>query len=203
MSVIPIIYILISLVLTAITVNKNESILNANKTIYLNTNGVHLDIIIPVSEIDNNLKKGLIKTKDVNYLSFGWGDKNFYLNTPTWGDLTLKNAFNALFLNSETLIHLTRYSNKNPKWIAVKINENQLKKLNIYILNAFEFDKHGNTIILENKGYSTNDDFYRAKGSYSCFKTCNTWINTALKTSGLKCCFWTPFDFGVIDKYKN
>lgn len=200
--VIPIVYLLVSLVLTSITVNKKESILNANKTIYLNTNGVHLDIIVPISEIDKNLKKGL-EIKDGAFLSFGWGDKDFYLNTPTWGDLTFKNACNALFLNSEALIHLTRYPNVNHKWTVIKLNESQLKKINTYILSAFEFDEHGNKMILEDKGYSANDDFYIAKGSYSCFKTCNTWINSALKTSGLKSCYWTPFDFGVINKYKK
>jgi len=137
---IPIIYLLISLLLTSITVNESEVSLNANKTIYLNTNGVHLDVIIPVSEIDNNLKKGL-KMKDEKYLSFGWGDENFYLYTPTWSDLTFNNAF--------------------------------------------------------------NDDFYKAKGSYSCLKTCNSWVNSALKMSDLKCCYWTPFDFGIINKYKS
>ncbi|MBL4888255.1 MAG: DUF2459 domain-containing protein, partial [Flavobacteriaceae bacterium] len=47
-----------------------------------------------------------------------------------------------------------------------------------------------------------NDDFYKANGSFSCLKTCNSWANSAFKESGLKSCFWTPFDFGLINKYK-
>ncbi|REG87882.1 uncharacterized protein DUF2459 [Winogradskyella sediminis] len=57
-------------------------------------------------------------------------------------------------------------------------------------------------IILENQGYSSIDDFYKAKGSYSCFKTCNSWVNSAFKESGLKSCLWTPFDFGLMNKYE-
>lgn len=200
--IIPAIYLLVSLLLTSITVNKNEASLSLNKQVYLSTNGVHLDIVIPVSEIDKELLKGL-KVKDEKYVSFGWGDEDFYLNTPTWGDLTFKTAFRALFLNSETLIHLTKYPEKNLKWTVVKLSEKQLEKLNVYILNSFMLDKDGGKIILENKRYSFNDDFYNATGSYSCIKTCNTWVNSALKVSGLKSCYWTPFDFGVIGKYND
>lgn len=199
---VPIIYLLISLVLTAITVNKTEADLNSEKTIFLGTSGIHLDIIIPVSGVEGELVNGL-KIKDEQYLAFGWGDENFYLNTPTWGDLTFKTAFNAMFLKGNTLMHVTRYAEKNPKWTPVPINEKQLLKLNAYILNTFKLDKNGNKIILKNKGYAFNDDFYSAKGSYSIIKTCNSWANTAFKTSGLKSCYWTPFDFGVINKYKK
>ena len=199
---IPVIYLLISFLLTSITVNDKDVISNIKKNIYLNTNGVHLDIIIPVSEIEDKLINGL-KMKDEKYLSFGWGDENFYLNTPTWNDLTFKNAFSALFLNSNTLIHLTKYTRKNSEWIVVPLNEKQLSKLNQYILNSFQLNEEGNKIILENKGYSINDDFYKANGSYSCIKTCNSWANSALKMSDLKSCYWTPFDFGIINKYKD
>ena len=200
--IIPASYLLVSLFLTSITVNKNEGSLNLNKQVYLSTNGVHLDIVIPVSEIDKELLKGL-KIKHEKYVSFGWGDEDFYLNTPTWGDLTFKTAFSALFLNSETLIHLTKYAKRNSKWTVVKLSEKQLEKLNVYILNSFMLDKDGGKMILENKGYSFNDDFYKATGSYSCIKTCNTWANSAFKVSGLKSCYWTPFDFGVIGKYTD
>ncbi len=198
----PVVYLLIALALTSITVNKDDLNSNRSKTIYLNTNGVHLDIIIAINDIEDGLKEGL-NMKDEEYLSFGWGDENFYLNTPTWNDLTFKNAISAMFLNSNTLIHLTKLSRKHPEWDVVSLNEQQLLKLNRYILNSFQLDKDGNKVILENKGYAFNDDFYKANGSYSCIKTCNSWVNSAFKESGLKSCYWTPFDFGVINKYKD
>lgn len=199
---IPVFYLLISLLLSIITVNKNE-IIEADNEVYLNTNGIHLDIIIPLEIVDNRLQKGLKFNKADKYLSFGWGDKNFYLNTPTWGDLTIKNALSATLLKSETLIHLTRYKQKQDDWIKVELSNKQLKKLHQYILKYFKTDQSGNKIFLEGKGYTAYDDFYEAKGSYSCFNTCNSWINSALKESDLKACYWTPFDFSVLNKYKN
>ena len=199
---IPLGYLVISIILTYITVNNSENETDNNKLVYLSSNGVHLNIIIHQNDLDIDLKNGLEFTEDEEYLSFGWGDENFYLNTPTWDDLTFGNAFSALFLNSTSLIHFSRYRYIRNSWKAVSLSEGKLKKLNHYILETFQKDFNGNKIILHNSGYSMSDDFYRANGSYSCFKTCNSWVNSGFKESGLKACLWTPFDFGLIDKYE-
>ncbi|MCC5922574.1 MAG: DUF2459 domain-containing protein [Crocinitomicaceae bacterium] len=196
----PLSYLIIALILSITTVNRNQQ--TGDNIIYLTTNGVHLGIVLPIVHIENSLISDLyIETSD-QYLSFGWGDKNFYLNTPTWGDLTIKNAFSAVFLKSATLLHVTRYQAAHSKWIAVNVSEEALKQLNYYIANTFALNKNGLKIMLEGKGYTKWDNFYQAKGSYSLFKTCNTWVNTGFKQSGLKACFWTPFDFGLLRKYR-
>lgn len=201
--IIPIAYLIGSLILTEITVEKIDNSTISDKEIFLNTNGVHLDVILSKSDIDEKLLKGLKISESENYLSFGWGDEDFYINTPTWNDLTFSIAFQAMFMKSPTLMHLTRYKKKQNEWVVVEINEKELKKMNEYILRTFKKDEKGNKILLVNKGYSINDDFYKAEGSYSCFKTCNSWINSGFKESGLKSCYWTPFDFGLMKKYKQ
>lgn len=198
---IPISYLLISLILSYITVNNNGLSPEENNVVYLRTNGVHLDIIIAINDLSIELKEGIKFTPDVKYFSFGWGDENFYLNTPTWNDLTFGNAFKAMFLKSSTLIHLTKYKQFEKSWTKVVLSESELKKLNQFILESFHKDGNGNKIIIPNSGYSINDEFYKANGSYSCIKTCNSWANNAFKESGLKSCLWTPFDFGLINKY--
>ncbi len=199
---IPITYLLISLLLTAITVDRKTTETNPNKSIFLATNGVHLDIIIPIKNIDPIVLSGINLKESENYLAFGWGDENFYLNTPTWGDLTFKNAFGALFLKSSTLVHVTRYQNKRSDWIEIKVTEKELKEINHYLNETFFTNENGEKILLKDKGYTTTDDFYKANGSYTCFNTCNSWVNSGFKKSGLKSCYWTPFDFGLMNKYK-
>ncbi len=199
---IPVTYIIISLILSVITIDRKANDENFSKSIYLSTNGVHLDIVIPKKDIDSLVLSGIKHKKTEDYLSFGWGDENFYLNTPTWGDLTFSNAFRAMFLKSSTLMHVTRYKQKRTDWIEIKVNELELQKLNTYLLNTFESDENGMKILLENKGYSSIDDFYKSKGSFSCFNTCNSWVNKGFKESGLKSCLWTPFDFGLLNKYE-
>lgn len=99
-------------------------------------------------------------------------------------------------------MHVTRYKQKHPDWVQIEIHASELQKLNTYLFNTFETDAIGKKIILENKGYTSIDDFYKAKGSYSIFKTCNSWVNSGFKESGLKSCLWTPFDFGLLNKYE-
>jgi hypothetical protein len=56
---IPITYILVALLLSHITVNKTESSNFLKEPIYLRTNGVHLDIILPISSLDSSVLKGI------------------------------------------------------------------------------------------------------------------------------------------------
>lgn len=199
---IPIFYIVVSMILSSITIDRNVTTGRPDKTIYLASNGVHLDIVIPKEGIESKLLSHLRHKPNENYLAFGWGDKEFYLNTPTWNDLTLKTAFKAVFLKGPSLIHITRYQNIKSHWIEIKITESELKKLNNYFYETFELNNNEEKILLKSQGYTTRDDFYKAKGSFSFYKTCNSWVNTGFKKSGLKACFWTPFDFGLMNKYR-
>lgn len=201
-ALLPITYVIISLILSSITIDRKSENQISEKSIYISTNGVHLDIILPKNNLESVLLSGLIQKQSDEYYSFGWGDENFYINTPTWGDLTLRNAFTAMFLNSSTLMHVTRYNTKRSNWIEVKVSKAELKKLNTYLQDSFQVSENGIKVLLQNQGYSPMDDFYKAKGSYSCFKTCNSWVNSAFKESGLKACLWTPFDFSLINKYE-
>jgi len=200
--IIPVLYIIGSLVLTSIPINNQEELLEKNHSIYLNSNGVHLDVIISKLKLDKDLLDGLKYSENDHYLSFGYGERNFYLNTPNWSDLTLGNSFRALFLKNSTLIHLTRYSSIKDDWVEINIDQNQMSNINRYISQTFYLDTLNNKVLLANQGYANNDDFYEAKGRFSCFRTCNSWVNTGLKESHIKACLWTPFDFGLLYMHK-
>ena len=199
---IPVTYIVGSLILSAITINRSSESQVFDKSIFLSSNGVHLDIVLPINDVDAPLLAGINHGSSDRYLSFGWGDENFYLNTRTWADLTFGNAFQAVFLKSTTLMHVTRHRSRRAHWVEIKVSESELKKLNAYISETFVTDENGRKQLLKNQGYSYIDDFYKAQGSYSCFKTCNTWVNAGFKESGLKSCLWTPFDFGLLHQYE-
>ncbi|MBQ4821481.1 TIGR02117 family protein [Aquimarina sp. MMG016] len=200
--VLPISYVLVSLILTYIPVNNQDTKTEKNNTIYLSSNGVHLEIIIPKKNLDTTILNKLKYISNEEYFSFGWGDKNFYVETPTWADLTLATSFRALFLNSSTLIHVTRYSKTRQDWAIIKVDDDQLKKINDFIYKTFSLDTQGDMTLLPGLGYNTNDDFYEANGNYNCLRTCNSWVNTAFKQSDIKSCLWTPFDFGLLNMHQ-
>lgn len=178
--------------------------------VYLRSNGVHTDIVLPIK---NELKDWSIqldskKTKsgktNVNYVSIGWGDKGFYLDTPTWGDLTFKTAFNALFYLSSSAMHVTFFDQvaEGERCKKVLISKGQYMKIVSFVESSFQLDEASGYIQIANVSYGTNDVFYEAKGRYNLFYTCNTWTNNCLKSGDMKACLWTVLDKGFFYHYK-
>lgn len=189
----PVVYLVVALLFTHITVNtKNlDSENKRDNSIYIKTNGVHLDLILSNNEFD-------FLNLDCNYLAIGWGDKDFYLNTPSFSDLKIKTAFNALFLESPTLLHVTKYHEIQNNWTEIQITEEQLISIKRNILNYFNPSN-----LKPIQGYGSSDFFYQAKGSYSCFFTCNSWVNSILKQANVKASLWTPFSYRLITLHRN
>lgn len=191
-------YLVVAFLLSYIPVNNSYDSDIGQNEIYLNTNGVHLDIIIPRDRLLTQMQS-LILREDEAYLAFGWGDRDFYINTPEWSDLTFNTAFKALFLKSETLMHVTRFSKRRKKWHPIEIDNESLNLLLIHIHNSFVTSSSGEYMSVDCDAYGNRDSFYEAKNSYNLFTTCNSWVNQGFKKAGIKTSYWTPFDFPVID----
>lgn len=179
--------------------------------IYIYTNGVHTDIVMPVRNDmqDWSTKIPFANTKskktDYNYIGVGWGDKGFYLDTPTWADLKFSTAFKAAFWLGESAMHCTYYKSMKEAddCKIIMISRSQYKALAKFVEDKFDKDQNGNFILIPtNAVYSDNDAFYDAQGKYSFLYTCNTWSNDALKAAGQKAAFWTPTDSGIFQHYK-
>ena len=109
------VYLLSAFCLSRITVEK-ESDTPADVAVFILTNGVHTDIVVPVKNDVFDWTKQvkfanthLTDTAAIQWLAMGWGDKGFYLETPTWPDLTFTTAFKAAFGLSTTAMHTTFY----------------------------------------------------------------------------------------------
>ncbi len=198
-------------VLSRLTVDK-ETGQPEDMAVYIKTNGVHTDIVVPIQNDQLDWSKEvkfanthLQDTASIKWLAMGWGDKGFYLQTPTWSDLKFSVAFKAAFALSTTAIHATFYGDlkENESCKKIMISNAEYAKLIAYINDSFQKDAEGHVMrIVTNANYGNADAFYEAKGSYSMFHTCNTWANNALKSCGQKACWWTPFDTGIFLKYK-
>lgn len=177
---------------------KNAETVNCTKkeTIYLISNGIHLDFILNRNQIDEAFLADLNIPKTVKYVAFGWGDKDFYLHTPTWAELKTSTLVNALFLKSESAMHVTSYYYKSEKFVALPLCDSQIKDLNVYIESSFIKNNNGKIVSI-GEGYGKNDRFYEAVGSYNAIKTCNEWVNIGLKKVKVKTAIWSPFDKGI------
>ncbi|MBN4061868.1 MAG: TIGR02117 family protein [Flavobacteriales bacterium] len=199
-----VLYFLIAVLLTIIPANSDFTEQKKGINIFVISNGAHTDVCVPIKNkiID---WKTLVDTTDFEYryhsfkyISFGWGDKGFYLETPTWAELKFSVAFEAMMLPSPTAMHVTMYDfilKESELVKKITISESQYKLLKEYIENTFALDSDQSVQPIDCCRYAgMNDNFYEAKGYFSLFKTCNVWTNNALKTAGVKTAVWAPFD---------
>lgn len=203
------IYILCAFLLPKIPVNSNVTAEGKSIPVYILSNGVHTDIVLPVK---NDLydwsqkvkfENTIAKDSTAQLVAFGWGDKGFYLETPTWDDLKFSTAFKAASGLSTSAIHVTFYRGlkENAQCKRLLASETEYMKLVDFIDNSFEHDFDGLLKIDTDAVYGKNDAFYEAKGSYSLFHTCNTWTNNALKAGNQKAALWTATDKGILCHY--
>lgn len=205
-----ILYIISALSISKISVNSDVSQKDKPIEIFILSNGVHTDIVVPIKNEIKDWSKEIrfhqTKSKDslVHYLAFGWGDKGFYLNTPEWSDLKASTAFNAAFGLSSSAMHTTFYKkmNENASCKKIKISSQEYQKLITYISESFKLDSDQNVQWISGNSYGNRDAFYEANGSYNLFFTCNTWANNALKTANQKASLWTVTDTGIFCQYQ-
>ena len=179
-------------------------------TIYIKSNGVHTDIVVPVKNDVHDWSKEIQfkhtigKDSSAPFLGFGWGDKGFYLETPTWADLKFSVAFKAAFGLGSSAMHATYHEQimETASCKKLTISKEQYVRLVAYIQSGFQVDENNHVVLIEtDANYGDSDAFYEGVGKYSLFKTCNTWTNTALKSCGQKACWWTIFDDPILAKY--
>jgi hypothetical protein len=104
---------------------------------FVRSNGVHTDLVVPVksSFIDwsQQLPFSNTQANDTTYhfVGIGWGDKGFYLETPTWAELKPRTAIRAGFWLSTTLIHATYYREADlvasPQCVPLRLTPTQYR----------------------------------------------------------------------------
>jgi uncharacterized protein (TIGR02117 family) len=176
-------------------------------TIYVESNGVHTDFVVPVrsSVVDWTAvvhPADFARVDDsFSYVAFGWGDRGFYLETPHWSDLKLGTAFKATFFLSSSAMHVT-YVRFEPQRDAecrrLVVSDEQYRALVDFLLASFARDERGAVRRIDHPGYTPCDAFFEAVGTYSFVDTCNEWTGAGLRAMGVKTGCWTPFAGDVL-----
>lgn len=184
----------------AIPVNSGWQQAQQGVRIYVIDNGVHTDLVLPVSAEGVNWGE-LVKPGDIarpelakqGYLAFGWGDRDFYLNTPSWTQMSPVRAGKALMGMGSTVLHVSHIAapGEGPQMRSVVLTPDEYHRLAAYVRGTFA---DGPSV----HGYGANDAFYPARGGYSAIGTCNQWTGGALRSAGVKMGWWTPFPFTVM-----
>ena len=168
--------------------------------IFVTSSAVHADMVVPIKTDTIDWRKKLPAryfagdTSKATHVAFGWGDKGFYIGTPTWEDLRFSTAANALILPSASCMHVSLWS---AQWIpedarSVKISAAQYEKLVAYIDNSFRRNEDDTYMHIADVAYNDDDAFFEAKGNYHCFNTCNCWVGAAMRSAGIRTGWFTP-----------
>lgn len=200
------IYLFVSILLGFIPVNTGFRQPGNGIEIFIVSNGVHTDFVLPIENdlinwrsFFNPLEFGQ-GMEIASYIAFGWGDQGFYLNTPEWSDLRPKTAFVALFLPSRSAMHVTLWNHPqtDSHTIKIRVSGKQYLKVINYITNSFLLDQEGRPVRLDHPGYGDHDLFYESNLTFHLFRTCNVWTNKGLTQSGIRTSVWTPFDRPIL-----
>jgi len=179
-------------------------------TVYIVSNGVHTDFVFPVRSPVMDWTQVFSPHDFVDlalpadWIAIGWGDREFYLNTPTWGDLTVSRALHALFGLDHSLLHVSYYRQTSLDGFGATAHRLSLSRVQYEVLRDYVLGTvaHSASTVqahpVAGRHYGLDDAFYEAGGRYSMLKTCNVWVGDGLVQADVRVSRWAPFDWSVV-----
>jgi len=206
-AAIPALYLIAALLGSLIPVNRGWSETEQGTTIYLVSNGIHADLILPV-EAQGLDWRPLLPLKDfaapdasAQWIAFGAGERRVYLDTPRWRDIKPRTIWAALS-GGERVMHVEWVSNPGSEARAIRLHPEEYRRLWSAIRAGFLLDRHGRPQRIDHAGYNNQDAFYLGTGKTSAIKTCNSWVGERLRLAGIRTGAWSPFAQGLLWRYR-
>lgn len=170
--------------------------------IMVETNGVHTAIVMPLVTSQKDWREDFPATdiaapdRPYTHVSVSWGEREFYLNTPTWADLSPLTVLRIVATGGPGLLHVSHYVRPaaDATIRPLRISAADYARLVEQIEARMSADKGRKTY----PGYGDYDIFYDAPGTYTVINTCNSWIGDVLADAGIRVGWWTPFAGGVM-----
>lgn len=154
-------------------------------SIYLVDHGWHAGLVVPIAQVPPELWPERLDFPGSTYLEIGWGDEAFYRdNDPSIGT-TLK----AALIPTSSVLHVVGFDEPVERYfpgseiIRIEVTPEGFAKLCRFIHDSYKREKSGVASSL-GPGLYGHSQFYRAIGSYSLARTCNTWTAQALQAGG-------------------
>lgn len=172
----------------------------AGVPVWIEDNGIHTGIVLPKSALPPDMLAQFSADDLADprfgghpWLAIGWGDRAFYLGTPTWSDLRAETVLAAAVGSDDTVLHVEHVAapRGGPAVRRVLLRPQQLARLIGFIRGTMAPGGSAH-------GYGDWDAFYPARGHYSAIRTCNAWTGEALRAAEVPMGRWTPFSGTVM-----
>ena len=178
---------------------------SAGVTIWIESNGIHTDLVLPKVAAGPGWRidwRDLAQARDLadpryagfDHVAIGWGDKAFFLDTPDWAHVRARVLIAAAIGSDATLLHVehipapTRIDGDTRR---IVLRPDEYRRLAAFV-RASVAPGGGRY-----PGYDRDDAFYDARGRYGALHTCNGWTGDALAAAGVRVGWWTPFPVTV------
>jgi uncharacterized protein (TIGR02117 family) len=169
--------------------------------ILLGTNGVHTELVMPLVTPEKDWRPVFPTAdlaapgRDYTHVAVSWGEKEVFLNTPTWADLSPVTVLRIVGVGGEGLLHVAHYVRPAPSrdFRPLTLSPAEYRRLVAAIERSLPVGQR-----VRHPGYGPHDVFYDAPGDYTARNTCNQWTSDTLAAAGVRTGWWTPFAGGVM-----
>jgi uncharacterized protein (TIGR02117 family) len=173
----------------------------AGVEILVETNGVHTALVLPLVTPEKDWRAEFpaadvaLPGRDYTHVSISWGEREVFLNTPTWWDLRPVTVLRIIGIGGDGLLHVAHYVRPAPAddIRPLRLTEEQYRRLVASIERSLPRGPR-----VRYPGYGAQDVFYDAPGHYTAKNTCNQWTSDRLAEAGVRTGWWTPMAGGVM-----
>lgn len=180
--------------------------------VMIESNGVHTGIVMPVVTPVHDWRAtfpsaGQSREGDSwmpTHIAVGWGEKEVFLNTPTWGDLKLSTVLRIAFRGGPGLMRVSHYVNPQPSpdHRVLILRREEYARLVLAVLAALPPQPPG-TPRQTYVSFDPASRNYDAAGRYTLANTCNQWVSDTLAMAGVRIGRFTPLAGGVMKWIPN
>lgn len=170
--------------------------------IMVETNGVHTAIVMPLVTPQKDWRQDFPATelaapdRPYTHVSVSWGEREVFLHTPTWADLSPLTVLRIVTVGGDAVLHVAHYVRPapdqtiRPLWISGGDYARLVRQVEARLPAREGRRRH--------PGYGDYDVFYEAPGTYTAIHTCNQWTSNVLAGAGIRTGWWTPLPGGVM-----
>lgn len=207
-TLIPAAYLLGALAGSLIPVNRGWTEPASGTAVYIASNAVHTDILMPVDAQRLDWRP-LFPSRDFGgiapdggWVAIGAGEEHVYLDTPTWWDLTPRTVLAAL-TGGKRVMHVQYVGTPAYADRQIRLRPDEYRRLWAAVRADFVLGPDGKPKRIRHPGYGPADAFYRATGKQSLLMSCNNSVARWLRLAGVRTSLWPPFAPGLVWRYRR
>ena len=160
-------------------------------SVWVLDHGWHTAIVVRRADVDRALWPEVDEVPTATFVEIAWGDREFYMATAATAWMAVKASLGA----GASVLHVVGLDAPigahvpQSEIVELRVSRRGFEALTRFVSGEHERDISGRPVRIQ-RGLHGPSWFYAARGTYSLFNTCNTWVARALRTAGLPV---TPF----------